>query len=88
MLYPPSHSCWHHLMYQLPHLLFHPQPLCPCACVCPCSVEFRPDVELHEHKLTVLYRRALREQVLPHLHASLAQAGLRATVIEGGSGGA
>jgi hypothetical protein len=34
----------------------------------------------------VLYRRALREQVLPHLNHSLEQAGVQATVIEGGAG--
>jgi hypothetical protein len=51
-----------------------------------CSVEYRPDDELHEHKLTVLYRKALRDTLLPHLHSTLQQAGVEATVIEGGAG--
>lgn len=51
------------------------------------SVEYRPPIEMHEHKLTVLYRKALRQQVMPHLHDSLQQAGVRAMVIEGGAGG-
>lgn len=34
----------------------------------------------------MLYRKALREQVLPHLHDKLQQAGVQATVIEGGAG--
>lgn len=34
----------------------------------------------------MLYRKALREQVMPHLHHSLEQAGVQATVIEGGTG--
>jgi hypothetical protein len=50
------------------------------------SVEYRPAVEMHEHKLTVLYRKALRQQLMPHLHDKLQQAGVHATVIEGGAG--
>lgn len=50
------------------------------------SVEYRPAVEMHCHKLTVLYRKSLRAQLMPHLHSSLKQAGLSATVIEGGAG--
>jgi hypothetical protein len=49
-------------------------------------VEYRPEIELHEHKLTVLYRKALQDQVMPHLHSSLKQAGVQATLIEGGAG--
>ena len=55
-------------------------------CLCTPSVEYRPDEEQHCHKLTVLYRKSLKEQLLPHLHSSLEAAGLQATVIEGGSG--
>lgn len=57
--------------------------MCRCATH---SVEYRPEIELHEHTLTVLYRKALREQVMPHLHHSPEQAGVQATVIEGGAG--
>lgn len=52
----------------------------------PQNVEYRSRVELHEHKLTVLYRKALHDQVMPHLHNSLQQAGVQATVLEGGEG--
>lgn len=41
---------------------------------------------MHEHKLTVLYRKVLKDTLLPHLRSSLQQAGVEATVIEGGAG--
>jgi hypothetical protein len=41
---------------------------------------------MHEHKLTVLYRKALRQQLMPHLHDRLQTSGVQATVIEGGAG--
>lgn len=49
------------------------------------SVVYREAVEMHEHKLTVLYLAVLRDQLLAKLHKALDEAGLQATVIEGGS---
>eukprot|EP00879_Flechtneria_rotunda_P022790 GHRR01024069.1.p2 GENE.GHRR01024069.1~~GHRR01024069.1.p2 ORF type:complete len:188 (+),score=72.17 GHRR01024069.1:1066-1629(+) len=49
------------------------------------SVEYREPVEMHDHKLTVLYQAGLRPQLLPKLHADLDAAQLQATVIEGES---
>ncbi|KAF6261087.1 sucrose-6F-phosphate phosphohydrolase-domain-containing protein [Scenedesmus sp. NREL 46B-D3] len=51
------------------------------------SVVYREAVEMHEHKLTVLYKADLQLQLLPLLQQRLQQAGLQAIVIEGNSAG-
>uniref|UniRef100_A0A383V3B4 Sucrose phosphatase-like domain-containing protein n=1 Tax=Tetradesmus obliquus TaxID=3088 RepID=A0A383V3B4_TETOB len=51
------------------------------------SVVYRDAAEMHEHKLTVLYKSELQQALLPLLRQQLQQAGLRATVIEGNSAG-
>jgi hypothetical protein len=46
---------------------------------------YRDAVEMHEHKLTVLYRAELKQVLLPLLQQNLQQKGVQATVIEGNS---
>eukprot|EP00878_Enallax_costatus_P014479 GHUV01015144.1.p1 GENE.GHUV01015144.1~~GHUV01015144.1.p1 ORF type:complete len:201 (+),score=56.54 GHUV01015144.1:52-603(+) len=48
------------------------------------NVVYREPVEMHDHKLTVLYQAQLRDQLLPKLQQVLHEAGIHGTIIEGG----
>lgn len=49
-----------------------------------CSVMYREPAEMHDHKLTIVYQDQLVDQLLPRLRQLLHEAGIQATVIEGG----